>query len=232
VRNPQLVGPRRAKVALDEVVGDPDARDADRCATPLLGHQAADAGAAHRALNALAAGLYLVLLSVARASKKDFIPYAIALFVASVVFSGGLAVLRASQASQVQPAVALPKEARNPVCGIFVGETSDRLYFGRLDNDREDASPANDGDSGHLFWLSKDEVTAWHVGTLQDQEGADSVLSALRPRLLADRRDRRTIGVAITTEEKKRKVSRTRTVTKVPKAGGPATACSIYTPEP
>ena len=54
VGHPQHVGLGRAEVALDEVVGDADAADADRRAAALGAHQARDAGGAHEALDALA----------------------------------------------------------------------------------------------------------------------------------------------------------------------------------
>jgi hypothetical protein len=54
VGHPQQVRPVGAKAALDEVVGDADPGDADRCAAALARDQARQARNAHQALHAFA----------------------------------------------------------------------------------------------------------------------------------------------------------------------------------
>ena len=54
VRNPDLVWRLGAELAVDEIVRDADAGDADRGGAPLLGRDRREAGEAHQPLDALA----------------------------------------------------------------------------------------------------------------------------------------------------------------------------------
>ena len=55
VRDPDLVGRRGAELALDEIVGDAHAGNADRRATPLLRRDCGEPGEPHQPLDALTA---------------------------------------------------------------------------------------------------------------------------------------------------------------------------------
>ena len=129
-------------------------------------------------------------MSIARSSGTRFVPYAIALFLAIVVFGGGLSALRSLELHQVQPVAAVRAGEADAVCGLFVTETSDRLYLGRLDIDRARAGPEVRGNTGHIFWLDKHEVTGWTLGALQNTGDAETALAVLRTRVLAERRRR------------------------------------------
>jgi hypothetical protein len=175
--------------------------------------------------------LYLCLLGVARASGNRFAPFAMVLFGAVVLFAAGLAVARALQTVQVQPAVALRTNEAAPVCGVYVAESSDRLYLGRLDEDRKDAGSTVGGDAGHLFWLDRKAVTGWGVSGLEDQEHADEVLRALQIRVLEERRERIATTEQTAPNEAGQSTTTTKkTLTKVPDPDPGAPGCTIYTP--
>jgi hypothetical protein len=147
---------------------------------------------------ALAIGLYLCVLGISFASKLRFGPFAVALFAAVVVFAAGWALLRAAQQQLVQPAVALRMHEADPVCGIFVAETSDRVYLGKLDHARAAGRPLDSGDAGHLFWVDRTKLAGWAVGSLDGQRNSERVLLALADRVLAERRV--TVEETVTTE--------------------------------
>ena len=178
---------------------------------------------------AVALALYLGVLSVAQASGSRFVPYALALFVAVVFFGGAVSALHASQSAQVQPAVALRADEADPVCGIFVGESSDRLYFGRIDRDRKQSGSVQDGNTGHIFWLDKRAVTGWAIGALQAQPEAVQAMGRLRTRVLDERRPRvQTQTIATIGKDGATTTAVKRTTTSVPDRSGSQESCTIY----
>lgn len=182
----------------------------------------------------LAIGLYLAVMSIARSSGTRFAPYAVALFLAIVIFGGGLSALRSLELHQVQPIAAVRAGEADAVCGLFVTETSDRLYLGRLDIDRARPGPEVRGNTGHIFWLDKHEVTGWTLGALQNTGDAELALAVLRRRVLDERRRRVVVRDTTTRTGDKPPVHTVTTTVTAPStapAARPAT-CSVYQRHP
>jgi hypothetical protein len=155
--------------------------------------------------------LYALCISIAGATP-GFFPFGLTVFVAVGVFGGIVSVMRyAYTAPRVQPVAAVTKTGRAPVCGIYVGESSDRLYIGQVD---PDAKTAN---LGLLFWVDKAELTNWTVGRLQRREPANRALRSLERNALRERRLQIKQTTSVTTTGKTKEVKTTREATRAPK---------------
>jgi hypothetical protein len=184
--------------------------------------------------------LYLVVLAIARSSAQHFWGTAVAVMVSTGLFGAVLATLRYWDHQEVQPIAALRAGEARPVCGIYVAETDDRLYLGRLDND--DGLTESNGATGHLFWLAREDVEGWALGELQSRVDANAALPRLEARVRQERRVRTTTTASKKTVPRRNPAGQKKlsgktsvansgeTVTTTPPEKGDAQpACTIYT---
>lgn len=157
---------------------------------------------------ALAALLYLVCLSVAQGTKDVFLWYGVTVFAAVAVFGAAVSLLRVADAKKVQAAAVLVTGQRQPICGVYVTETGDRMYLGRLDS----KTGPHTGRTGHLFWIAKPDVASWSITPPQSTRNAGLAVHRLSDELLMDRHTRTTSKLTTTRTRNKndRVVTKTR----------------------
>lgn len=163
----------------------------------------------------LAVFLYIACLAVARATGPAFRWYGAAIFASVAVFGGTLNTLRYidKENFQVQPAAALRTGEAEPVCGVYVTETDNRLYLARLD---PDGSPDR-GRNAHLFWIAKSDLTGWTIGPLQNRKSARNAVTHLRSEVLGARHIRTTRIQETTRDAKGPRITTKTTVTHIPR---------------
>lgn len=115
-------------------------------------------------ITGVAVALFALLLLVAAATKFKFLLYGVAVFASVVVFGSALAYLRAVQEPEVQPVAALRSDGPGAICGIYVAETDDRLYLGRVDlAERSDDRHVRTA-TGRIFWVPRDKLSGRRSG--------------------------------------------------------------------
>jgi hypothetical protein len=132
--------------------------------------------------------LALLNLGVAHATGDRFALYGVAVFASVAVFGGIASFVEARDTPKVQPVAVLRSDDPRGLCALFVGETDERMYLGRVDlepGSATDSKPAEG--SGRLFWLPKDKLAAWSIGTLQSIGRAKEQAIRLRDELVAER---------------------------------------------
>lgn len=150
----------------------------------------------------LASAFGVIVLAIAYCTDS-FLPYGAAVFVSVALFGAAMEALRTIDGTpRVQPAAALVKGNPQGVSGLYVGETSDRLYLAHVDpcQDRERTGVrgwltgllesdrpwhARKG-SGVLFWIDRSTVTALNIGPVQNLHDAMWARKRMRYSLLAD----------------------------------------------
>jgi hypothetical protein len=116
-------------------------------------------------LTLLIAGLLLfALLRVAALTHRRFAPYAVALFVAVVLFGAAAIALRAVDQPQARPVAVLVNNDARGICGLFVTETEKRLYIAQVDLDARHDPVRR---TGRIIEIPRDRVIAESVGDLQ-----------------------------------------------------------------
>jgi hypothetical protein len=172
--------------------------------------------------------LYFACISVARATDRGFRWYGLAVFLAVAVFGAVASTMRAADNLKIQAAAVLLKDENQPICGVFVAETSDRFYLGRLDPDRARRT----GRTSYLFWVAKSDLVDWAVTPLQSKGSAVHALPALSAELVRDRHQRLTTTRTATTTGGGRKpktaTKTTKTRTAPPPGQGKA-SCHLLT---
>ncbi len=130
-------------------------------------------------------GLAIALLVISRTTKR-FAWYGLAVFFSVLIFGGVLSVARFVRTPEVQPAALIRTADKFPVCGVYITETADRIYLGRVELE----GPGHVGakaDSGRIWWVPTKDVDVLKVGSLQSIESAQSSAEQLRRELYIDR---------------------------------------------
>jgi hypothetical protein len=128
-----------------------------------------------------------ICLLIGDRDRKSFGDYGLAIFVAVVIFGGATEAMKARYRPQVQPAalIRVGEQQGEGLCGLYVTENSDRVYFGRIRPDRKDpALPARN--SGRIFFVDRKKVAALSIGPLMSIEDAVKRASQLRAELVVD----------------------------------------------
>jgi hypothetical protein len=116
-------------------------------------------------LTLLVAGLLLfALLRVAALTHRRFAPYAVALFVAVVLFGAVAIALRALDQPQARPVAVLVNNDARGICGLYVTETDKRLYIAQVDIDHHHDPVRR---TGRIIEIPRDKIIAESVGDLQ-----------------------------------------------------------------
>jgi hypothetical protein len=137
---------------------------------------------------ALAGALAVALLTVAKATGTHFRWYGVAVFLAVLVFGGVMSTLRTASATKLQPAAVLLKSEAGGggIFGLYVTETSDRIYLADVDNCvRKDLvlAPVDQpvGKAGRLIEVPRASVRSLAIGVRRRLREA----KARAPQLLA-----------------------------------------------
>jgi len=122
-------------------------------------------------------------MRVAHRATPNFAWFGVAVFFSVSLFGAVVETLRTLDEPQVQP-MALIRAGDGPgegLQGIYITETEERVYMASVA-----ANGCNDtdleGDSGRLFWVPREQVTGYAIGTLQDANSA----SVTAPEILED----------------------------------------------
>jgi hypothetical protein len=121
----------------------------------------------------VAAVLATMNLLVARATEK-FAWYGLSVFFSVLLFGTALTIARTLDKPKVQPVALLRKGDDVGICGVYITQTNERVYVGRLElkNHRP----------GLIFWVPTSEVELVDVGQM---EHINSKFSKLAAALLA-----------------------------------------------
>jgi hypothetical protein len=92
---------------------------------------------------------------VARATDK-FALYGIAVFFSVLMFGAALTIARTLHEPKVQPVALVRKDNEIGICGVYIAQTADRVYVGRL--------PALGERPGEIFWVRTSDVDLVSVG--------------------------------------------------------------------
>ncbi len=136
---------------------------------------------------AAVAGIAVLLgaanLAVAHVTKDKFPVYGVVAFVSVAVFGAAFTLVRGLGNPQAQGVALLRTNDAQPFCGIFVAETDDRLYYGRVDGKGTGDERQLIGDSGRLLWVARDRLAAAELGPLEEVAEAQDTAVQLRREL-------------------------------------------------
>lgn len=123
-------------------------------------------------------------LAVAR-STKHFAWYGAMVFLSVPAFGFFLTADRTIRTPKVQPAALVRSGDDRALCGVYITETKDRVYLGRVEArpGSDDPDPA----TGRIFWFPATKVDIVKIGPLQDLDEAERRALGLRAEVEADR---------------------------------------------
>jgi hypothetical protein len=121
----------------------------------------------------IASGLAMMNLFAARATEM-FVWYGVSVFFSVLLFGAALTIARTLVKPSVQPIALVRKNDGFGICGVYVTQTKDRIYIGRLPY-TETAKAAKSGNPTHvseegqirpglLFWVPTTDVELVYVG--------------------------------------------------------------------
>ena len=136
----------------------------------------------------VASVLGVVLLGVAY-STDGFLPYGCAVFLSLALYGAAEKSLQSLYGTpRIQPAAALVEGYPEGISGLYIGETSERLYLARVRPCQEREPPGLRGaltglvarerqwrasrGTGFMFWVPEDRVTALNLGSVQKLDKA------------------------------------------------------------
>lgn len=118
-------------------------------------------------------GLVLIGASVgvAKVTGKLFVPFALAIFVSTIAWSGVLNFAKAAQENYAQPAAVLRSPGGEGIRGFYVADDEETIYLGVL---RPGYPPDRSGDELPLYSIARDDDTRLLIGkTLPYLEAVD-----------------------------------------------------------
>jgi lysophospholipase L1-like esterase len=140
------------------------------------------------AFSAIAAvALAGLCLAIAWASKERFIPFAITVFFTVCVFGAVLACLRIVDSPQAQPVAILLKD-KTSVCGVWVGESSGRVWYARLRLSEGASIRRPLPRDSSLTSVARGDIDDMALGPLQPVGRAQDQAASLRSALVRERR--------------------------------------------
>jgi hypothetical protein len=141
----------------------------------------------------LLAGVILVValltaanFGLARATRR-FAWYGVGALLSLMMFGAALNIGRTLLDPEVQPLALVRTSDATPLCGVYVTETDDRVYMGRVVQDEGDGEVGSDAGAGRMFWIPSDQIDVVSVGPLQTIDDAEVRARMLMREVLADR---------------------------------------------
>ncbi len=128
-----------------------------------------------------------VNLAVAYLTGDRFLWYGLTVFASVMVFGATFNFLRGLADPQAQGVAPLRANDAHPVCGIFVAETKERLWYGRLDLKGTSDIRRLRNESGRLLWAPRERLVAAEIGPLESVDAAQSTALDLRQELALNR---------------------------------------------
>jgi hypothetical protein len=160
------------------------------------------------------------ILAVAHVTSR-FAWYGIAVFIAVQLFGATLEAIRIARFPQLQPVALVRKSDDIGICGVYITQTSERIYLGHVEVNKSDRYDADVG-SGRIFWVPRNDVDVVSLGPLMDIHQANARAAAMLDEVYKDRAAEVPARLKPTqsTEETKRETTvaggtRTHTSTKV-----------------
>ncbi len=172
--------------------------------------------------------LNAAVFGIARASSH-FLWYGVAVFLSVPTFGALLSGIRTYRFPHVQPVALIRKSSDQAVCGIYIGESSDRLYIGRVQVN----SKGKVAGTGRIFWVPASEVDMVKIGASQSVADANGRGPELAKELYEDRAEAPPLQVKPTVTQKvvQDGTSTTTTTTETPVPEPPPTP-KVAAPEP
>jgi hypothetical protein len=106
---------------------------------------------------------------VARATSR-FAWYGFGVFISIAVFGAALTIVRAIRRPSVQPAALVRKSDDVAMCGVYITETADRVYLGRVEQQGDHAKRH----AGRIFWVPTSDIDVVSVAPLQPIRDANA----------------------------------------------------------
>jgi hypothetical protein len=129
--------------------------------------------------------LAAAILAVAHVTSR-FAWYGIAVFLAVQLFGAALEATRIARFPQLQPVALVRKSDDVGICGVYITQTSDRIYLGHVEVSRSDPHNADPG-SGRIFWVPREDVDVVSLGPLMDIRYANTRAAAMLREVYRDR---------------------------------------------
>jgi uncharacterized membrane protein len=106
--------------------------------------------------------LALMNVFVARATTK-FAWYGVSVFFSVLLFGATLTLARSLHEPKAQPIALVRKSDDTAICGVYITETSSRVYIGRLELN---ARKTHTRRPGEIFWIPNSDIDLVSVGDL------------------------------------------------------------------
>lgn len=117
----------------------------------------------------------------------NFAWYGITAFAALILFGALLNIGIAILDPKVQPVALVRANDPAALCGVYVTETDDRVYIGRVQRDEGEGELGADGGAGRMFWIPTEDIEVVTVGPLQNIRDAQDRALELTREVQADR---------------------------------------------
>lgn len=140
-------------------------------------------------LVAVAVLLAVTNLFIAHGTER-FLWYGVAVFFSVVVFGSVLEIANTLAHPEVQPVAIVRKDNTVGLCGVFVAQTNDRVYVGRLPFSEllgKEPRPGQRFRPGLIFWVPTSDVELVSVGRSVPTKETRQRASVLLERLYRDR---------------------------------------------
>jgi hypothetical protein len=139
----------------------------------------------HVLLGLAALGLLLIAgsIGIAKVTGSSFVPFALAIFASTIVWSGALQFAIAADQNFAQPAAVLRSSEGAGIRGLYVGDNDDAIYIGVI---RAGFEPNNPDDAPPLYRIPREDITRLLVGKPRKFEEAVSASESLRQQLKAN----------------------------------------------
>jgi len=128
----------------------------------------------------LAPMLFAGNLAIGKLHPRRFFWYGCSIFVSVALFGAVLTYSRTRRDPTMQPAAAILNNGKS-YAGLYVTETSDRLYLAHVDTAPGSGAPV--AGSGRIFWLDRKDIHTLSIGPLQKVAAANERSEALKAEL-------------------------------------------------
>jgi len=129
--------------------------------------------------------LNTALFGVALATSR-FRWYGVALFLSVPLFGAVLGGVRTFRSPKLQPVALIRKASDHAICGVYIAESNDRVYLGRVELKTNKDKRAIPG-AGRIFWVPKSDVDMIKIGSPQSISDANGRAPELARELYDDR---------------------------------------------
>jgi hypothetical protein len=119
-------------------------------------------------------------LAIGKLHPRRFFWYGSSIFVSVTLFGAVLTYSRTQRDPSLQPAAVVLDNGKS-FAGLYITETSDRLYLAHVDTSPDSGKPVKG--SGRIFWLNRNDIRTTSIGPLQSVAAANKRSEVLKTEL-------------------------------------------------